>query len=87
MELKISDLPPQFESIASKIGIEKTTVLFEEFGGGMVYFPSKKMIYREARNREIVARFNGANINDLSNMYNLSNIHIRAIIRESMKRK
>lgn len=85
MELKISDLPPQFESIASKIGIEKTTVLFEEFGGGLVYFPSKKMIYREARDREIASKFNGFNVNELSNMYNLSQSHTRAIIRKNRK--
>ena len=29
MDLKISDLPPQFENIAMKIGIDITIVLFE----------------------------------------------------------
>lgn len=31
MDLKISDLPPQFENIANKLGIEKVKWLFEEF--------------------------------------------------------
>ncbi|MEG2789854.1 MAG: hypothetical protein RR942_18770 [Romboutsia sp.] len=36
MDLKISDLPPQFGNIATKIGIDITKVLFEEFGGTSV---------------------------------------------------
>ncbi len=51
MELKISDLPPQFENIAMRIGIDITKVLFEEFWGTSVYFPTEKMIYKEARDR------------------------------------
>ena len=61
MELKISDLPPQFENIAMKIGIYINKVLFEEYGGKSVYFPTAKMIYREARDREIVSEYNGFN--------------------------
>ena len=38
MDLKISDLPPQFENIAM--------ALFKEFGGTSVYFPTEKMIYK-----------------------------------------
>ncbi|MGL5718393.1 MAG: Mor transcription activator family protein, partial [Paraclostridium sp.] len=45
----------QFENIAMKIGIDITKVLFEEFGGTSVYFPTEKMIYKEARDREIMA--------------------------------
>ncbi len=33
MELKISDLPPQFENIEMKIGIDNIKALFEEFWG------------------------------------------------------
>ena len=48
MDLKISDLPPQFENIANRLGIEKAKWLFEEFGGTSVYFPTEKMIYKGA---------------------------------------
>ena len=44
MELKISDLPPQFENIAIELGIDKIKALFKEFGGTSVYFPTEKMI-------------------------------------------
>ncbi|MCH1964656.1 hypothetical protein NE452_16630 [Paeniclostridium sordellii] len=82
MELKISDLPPQFENIARKLGIERAKLLFEEFGGTSVYFPTEKMIYKEARDREILSKFNGFNIKELASKYNMSESYIRAIIRQ-----
>lgn len=82
MELKISDLPSQFENIAIKIGIDITKVLFEEFGGTSVYFPTEKMIYKEARDREILSKFNGFNIKELASKYNMSESYVRAIIRQ-----
>ena len=48
MELKISDLPPQFENIAIELGIDKVKALFKEFGGTSVYFHTEKMTYKEA---------------------------------------
>ena len=47
MDLKISDLPPQFENIAIELGIDNIKALFKEFGGTSVYFPTEKMIYKE----------------------------------------
>ena len=82
MELKISDLPPQFENIAIRVGIDITKVLFEEFGGPSVYFPTEKMIYKEARDREILSKFNGFNIKELAINYNMSESYVRAIIRQ-----
>lgn len=76
MELKISDLPPQFENIAIRVGIDITKVLFEEFGGTSVYFPTEKMIYKEARDREILSKFNGFNIKELASKYNMSESYV-----------
>lgn len=82
MDLKISDLPPQFENIALRVGIDITKVLFEEFGGTSVYFPTEKMIYKEARDREILSKFNGFNIKELASNYTMSESYVRAIIRQ-----
>ena len=84
MELKISDLPPQFENIAMKIGIDITKVLFEEFGGTSVYFPTEKMIYKCARDREIISQYNGFNHKELAIKYNMSESYIIAIINKNM---
>lgn len=83
MDLKMSDLPPQFENIAMRVGIDITKVLFEEFGGTSVYFPTEKMIYKEARDREIIEEFNGFNIKELASKYRMSESYVRAIIRKN----
>ena len=57
MELKISDLPLQFKNIAIELGIDKIKALFKEFGETSVYFPTEKMIYEEARDREIISEY------------------------------
>ncbi|MEF9992016.1 MAG: Mor transcription activator family protein [Peptostreptococcaceae bacterium] len=82
MELKISDLPIQFENIAIELGIERAKLLFKEFGGTSVYFPTEKMIYKESRDREILSNFNGFNIKELASKYNMSESYVRAIIRQ-----
>ena len=83
MDLKMSDLPPQFENIAMEIGIDRVKALFKEFGGTSVYFPTEKMIYKEARDREIIEKFNGFNVKELASKYNMSESYIRSIIRNS----
>ena len=83
MDLKISDLPPQFENIAMRVGIDITKVLFEEFGGTSVYFPTEKMLYKGARDREIIEEFNGFNVKELASKYRMSESYIRAIIRKN----
>ena len=84
MELKISDLPPQFENIAIELGIDKIKALFKEFGGHQ-YFPTEKMIYKEARDREIISEYNGFNHKELAAKYNMSESYIRAIINRHKK--
>ena len=85
MELKISDLPPQFENIAVELGIDKIKALFKEFGGTSVYFPTEKMIYKDARDREIISQYNGFNHKELAAKYNMSESYIRAIINRHKK--
>ncbi|MCU9809852.1 transcriptional regulator [Paraclostridium sp. AKS46] len=83
MDLKMSDLPPQFENIAIEIGIDRVKALFKEFGGTSVYFPTEKMIYKEARDREIIEDFNGFNVKELASKYRMSESYVRAIIRKN----
>ena len=82
MDLKMSDLPPQFENIAIEIGIDRVKALFKELGGTSVYFPTEKMIYKEARDREIIEEFNGFNVKELASKYRMSESYVRAIIRK-----
>ena len=59
MELKISDLPPQFENIAIELGIDKIKAYLKNLGGHQCTFLLEKMIYKEARDREIISEYNG----------------------------
>jgi len=85
MKLKLSDLPPQFENIADRIGLDKAKMLFEEFGGTSVYFPTEKMIYKDARDREIISQFNGFNHKELAVKYDMSESYVRSIINRHKK--
>ena len=85
MKLKLSDLPPQFENIAERIGLDKAKMLFEEFGGTSVYFPTEKMIYKEARDRKIISQFNGFNHKELAVKYDMSESYVRSIINRHKK--
>ena len=85
MDLKISDLHPQFENIAMELGIDKVKALFKEFGGTLVYFPIEKMIYKEPRDRSIMADYNGFNHKELAIKYNMSESYISAIINKYKK--
>ena len=83
MDLKMRDLPPQFENIAMEIGIDRVKALFKEFGGTSVYFPTEKMIYKDARDREIIEEFNGFNVKELASKYRMSESYVRAILRKN----
>ena len=50
-----------------------------------MYFPTEKMIYKEARDREIRSKYNGFNIKELAIKYNMSESYIRAIINRAQK--
>jgi len=85
MNLKLSDLPPQFENIADRIGLDKAKMLFEEFGGTSVYFPTEKMIYKDASDREIISQFNGFNHKELAVEYDMSESYVISIINRHKK--
>ena len=51
-----------------------------------MYFTTEKMIYKDARDREIVSEYNGFNHKELAAKYNMSESYIRAIINRHKKR-
>ena len=48
-----------------------------------MYFPTEKMIYKEARDREIIEEFNGFNVKELASKYRMSESYVRAINRKN----
>ncbi|MGL4914137.1 MAG: Mor transcription activator family protein [Romboutsia sp.] len=86
MDLKIGDLPEHFEYVANKIGLDNLNILIKEFGGMSVYFPTEKMLYKEARDRNIINEFNGFNYKELADRYNISVSYTRSIISKNKKK-
>ena len=55
-----------------------------EYGGIAIYFPSKKTLLRNGRNREMIKRYNGKNIKDLARAFEISEVQVRNIIKDSL---
>lgn len=45
-----------------------------------MYFPAEKIVYKNARDREIIEKFNGFNVKELASIYNMPESYVRSII-------
>ena len=81
--IKIEDIPQELVGVANFMGIDKFIEFCNEYGGIAIYFPSKKTLFRNSRNREIINRYNGKNIKDLARAFEISEVQVRNIIRTS----
>ena len=57
----MSDIPEEYRDIAEAIGLEAFTQLTLLCGGQSLYIPKRESLERNARDRDIRARFNGCN--------------------------
>lgn len=79
-KIQFDDLAESQKEIAEIIGMENYVKLSKRFGGdGSLYIQKYSEIIKTARNREIRRKYNGHNITQLANMYNLSERHVRII--------
>lgn len=83
--IKIDDLPPDFREIAEVIGLEAALLLVSVRGGEAVYIPKGDKVARLARNRAILAEFDGANHRALARKYDLTVVMIRNIVNDHPK--
>ena len=81
--IKLDDIPQELVGVANFMGIDKFIEFCNEYGGIAIYFPSKKTLFRNSRNREIINRYNGKNIKDLARAFEISEVQIRNIIRNN----
>ena len=79
----MSDIPEEYRDIAEAIGLEAFTQLTLLCGGQSLYIPKRESLERNARDRDIRARFNGCNYRALAAQFRLSERQIRKIINES----
>ena len=62
----MSDIPEEYRDIAEAIGLEAFTQLTLLCGGQSLYIPKRESLERNARDRDIRARFNGCNYRALA---------------------
>ena len=79
--IKLEDIPQELVGVANFMGIDKFIEFCNEYGGIAIYVPSKKTLFRNSRNREIINRYNGKNIKDLARAFEISEVQIRNIIK------
>ncbi len=83
-DIKIEELPEIYQALAEIVGIENMLKIAEVFANGeMIYFPKIDAILRPVRDRKIVEEFNGYNYEELAKKYRLSQMHIRAILKNN----
>ena len=82
----MSDIPEEYRDIAEAIGLEAFTQLTLLCGGQSLYIPKRESLERNARDRDIRARFNGCNYRALAVQFRLSERrpHLNSACRKSL---
>lgn len=81
MLIKLDEIPDNFHAMVEVIGIEKFLEISKLYGGINMYIPIYSSLIRVGRNREIIDKYNGLNVNDLAIKYGISVISVRRIIK------
>lgn len=81
MLIKLDDIPDNFHAMVEVIGIEKFLEISKLYGGINIYIPIYSSLIRVGRNREIIDKYNGLNVNELAVKYGISVISVRRIIK------
>ena len=78
--IRMTDIPEEYRDIAEAIGLEAFIQLTLLCGGQSLYIPKRESLERNARDRDIRARFDGGNYRALACQFRLSERQIRKII-------
>lgn len=80
-ETTIEDIPDRYRGIVEITGIEVFAKLSEYAMGDELYFPKLESVIASARNRRIQKEYNGYNVKDLAEKYNLTTPAIGRILK------
>ena len=69
-----------FDEVIDKVGYDALLALVDEFGGGPVYVPTKKRMFRDSLELALVNEFDGGNIGYLSGKYDYSARAVKEIL-------
>ncbi|MGL5752403.1 MAG: Mor transcription activator family protein [Paraclostridium sp.] len=80
--VEADDLPNGCRDLVEVVGMDVVIELIEYSGGGSLYFPSKRALCINARNRIIRKSFNGGNYKELSNKFGISTVQVRNVVHQ-----
>ncbi|MBU5306865.1 transcriptional regulator [Clostridioides mangenotii] len=81
MLIKLNDIPNNFHAMIEVIGIENFLEISKLYGGINMYIPIYSSLIRQARNRDIIGKYNGVNVNELAIKYGISVVSVRRIVK------
>lgn len=81
-ETTIEDISESYRSVVGIIGIEKFIELSDYAKGDELYFPKVENVIAPARNRRIKKEWNGYNMKELADRYNLTTKQIGNILKD-----
>ncbi len=80
MKINMEDVCENIQILYDIVGMENFLEISKMYGGTNIYIPTYKSVIRNNRNREIIRKYNGKNINILANEYGISSTQIKKII-------
>lgn len=81
-ETKLEDISETYRPVVEIIGIRKFVELSEHAKGDEIYIPKAENIVAPARNRRIRKEYDGYNIKDLADKYDLTTKQIANILKD-----
>ena len=78
-DVTMDDLPEEIQALAEMVGMDKLFETLDRFEGDTIYFPSKKTLLRETRDRLIREQFDGRNYRELARKNRMSVRQVRNI--------
>ena len=78
--IKLEDVPEGYRDLVDVIGLEAFKNLVRYMGGSVLYVPVESRVTVNARNRLVRSAFKG-DYKSLAAAYNMSEVHVRRIIR------
>lgn len=81
-ETKEEDIADRYRPIVDIIGVDAFVELSIYACGDELYFPKPENIVALARNRRVKKEYNGYNLKELAEKYNLTTVQIRNILKD-----
>lgn len=81
--IELQDLKEDYLEMAEIIGLDNYKKLVVRYNGASVYIPTVDRLTKKDRDTLIREEFNGGNIKELANKYNLTESWIREIVKPS----